>query len=418
MLETTYGPIDIELWGNEAPKATRNFIQLCMEGYYDDTIFHRIVKDFILQGGDPTGSGSGGDSIWEEPFVDEFHSRLRFNRRGLLGMANSGSADDNGSQFFFTLAATPELTRKNTLFGRIVGDTLYNMVRISELELDDNARPLYPAKITATKILENPFDDISPRTTKKERIRRLEQQREAEASKELVQKAKKRKAQLLSFNDEEDGTVVVRKMKPSVPSPTPKDEKHELAKASKPESTVSMPESPTVIPEANQRRSVAPSPSPSSTSKKSEQLEKVNAQIAALKSSMKSLSHPKDYVEGHNKKPKKKSFAEEIRSGYERGGKRNRKRKEEGGLLEKLASFNNKLQSTQAAAPAEGATADLDLDEGKVCELHGVSGCFSCFDRLGEEQESDSDPVGFLTHRLVFAQDKLGKDLQWKRGMC
>ena len=418
-METTYGPIDIELWGKEAPKATRNFIQLCMEGYYDDTIFHRIVKDFILQGGDPTGSGAGGESIWEEPFVDEFHSRLRFNRRGLLGMANGGSTDDNGSQFFFTLAATPELTRKNTLFGRIVGDTLYNMVRISELELDDNARPLYPAKITATKILENPFDDITPRTTKKEKIQRLEEQREAEASKELVQKAKKRKAQLLSFNDEDDGTVVVRKMKPLVPPPTPKDEKYEGTKASKSEIiAISMLESPVVIPEANQRRSVAPSPSPSSTSKKSEQLDKVNNQIAALKSSMKSLSHPKDYVEGHEKKQEKKSFAEEIRSGYERGGKRSRKRKEEGGLLEKLASFTDKLQSTQMAAPTEEAIADLDLDEGKVCELHGVSGCFSCFDRLGEEEESDNDPIGFLNHRLVFAQDKLGKDLQWKRGLC
>ncbi|ODM89313.1 Peptidyl-prolyl cis-trans isomerase CWC27 [Orchesella cincta] len=105
-LETTAGDIDIELWSREAPKACRNFIQLCMEGYYDGTIFHRLVKGFIVQGGDPTGTGTGGNSIWDLVDIvlnmDEFHSRLRFMRRGLVAMANAGK-DDNGSQFFFTL---------------------------------------------------------------------------------------------------------------------------------------------------------------------------------------------------------------------------------------------------------------------------------------------------------------------------
>jgi peptidyl-prolyl cis-trans isomerase SDCCAG10 len=68
MLETTCGDIDIELWSREAPKATRNFIQLCMEGYYDNTLFHRLVKGFIVQGGDPTGTGTGGTSVWGKTF--------------------------------------------------------------------------------------------------------------------------------------------------------------------------------------------------------------------------------------------------------------------------------------------------------------------------------------------------------------
>lgn len=67
-METTAGDIDIELWSREAPKACRNFVQLCMEGYYDGTIFHRLVKGFIVQGGDPTGTGTGGNSIWGKPF--------------------------------------------------------------------------------------------------------------------------------------------------------------------------------------------------------------------------------------------------------------------------------------------------------------------------------------------------------------
>jgi len=68
LLETTVGDIDIELWSREAPKACRNFVQLCMEGYYNGTVFHRVVKNFIVQGGDPTGTGTGGSSVWGKPF--------------------------------------------------------------------------------------------------------------------------------------------------------------------------------------------------------------------------------------------------------------------------------------------------------------------------------------------------------------
>ncbi|KAK2156225.1 hypothetical protein LSH36_218g00014 [Paralvinella palmiformis] len=118
LLQTTVGDIDIELWSKEAPRACRNFIQLCMEGYYNGTIFHRVIKDFIVQGGDPTGTGHGGESIYGKPFRDEFHSRLRFNHRGLVAMANAG-LNDNASQFFFTLGATPELDRKHTIFGKV-----------------------------------------------------------------------------------------------------------------------------------------------------------------------------------------------------------------------------------------------------------------------------------------------------------
>uniref|UniRef100_U3INZ7 Peptidyl-prolyl cis-trans isomerase n=3 Tax=Neognathae TaxID=8825 RepID=U3INZ7_ANAPP len=118
LLRTTAGDIDIELWSKEAPKACRNFIQLCMEEYYNNTIFHRVVPGFIVQGGDPTGTGSGGESIYGAPFKDEFHSRLRFNRRGLVAMANAGP-HDNGSQFFFTLGRADELNNKHTIFGKV-----------------------------------------------------------------------------------------------------------------------------------------------------------------------------------------------------------------------------------------------------------------------------------------------------------
>ncbi|TMW51859.1 hypothetical protein DOY81_003055 [Sarcophaga bullata] len=167
LLQTTVGDIDIELWSRECPKACRNFIQLCMEGYYNNTIFHRVVKGFIVQGGDPNGDGTGGESIYGQPFKDEFHSRLRYTRRGLVGMANSDK-DDNGSQFFFTMAPTPELQNKNTLFAKVTGDTVFNMLKLEEGLVDHNERPMYPHKILKAEILNNPFDDIVPRQLNKE----------------------------------------------------------------------------------------------------------------------------------------------------------------------------------------------------------------------------------------------------------
>lgn len=195
LLKTSAGDIDIELWSKEAPKACRNFAQLCMEGYYNGTIFHRVVPDFIIQGGDPSGTGSGGESVYGHPFKDEFHSRLRFNRRGLVAMANAGP-HDNGSQFFFTLGRADELNNKHTIFGKVTGDTLYNMLRLAEVECDCNERPLNPHKIRSAEVLASPFDDIIPRETKKSKM---------EKNKEEVKKSQSKATKnfsLLSFGEE------------------------------------------------------------------------------------------------------------------------------------------------------------------------------------------------------------------------
>ncbi|CAJ0587242.1 unnamed protein product, partial [Mesorhabditis spiculigera] len=194
VLQTTAGDIEIELWCKEAPMTARNFIQLCMEGYYVGAPFHRLVKDFIIQGGDPTGTGQGGESIYGHPFKDEFHQRLTFNRRGLLGMANSGR-DSNGSQFFFTLGTDPvqvrELTKKNTLFGKVVGPTMFNMLKLAECEVDANERPTTIYKITGAKIVNHPFKDIKPR----EKERREKKKKEPKV-------VETKKLNLLSFGDE------------------------------------------------------------------------------------------------------------------------------------------------------------------------------------------------------------------------
>ncbi|XP_060765053.1 spliceosome-associated protein CWC27 homolog isoform X2 [Neoarius graeffei] len=204
LIKTTAGDIDVELWSKEAPKACRNFIQLCMEGYYNGTIFHRVVPDFIIQGGDPTGTGTGGESIYGRPFKDEFHSRLRFIRRGLVAMANAGP-HDNGSQFFFTLGRADELNNKHTIFGKVTGDTLYNMLRLAEVECDSDERPLKPHKIRSTEVLHSPFDDIVPREI------RVRKEKHKEEGKKSQSKATKNFS-LLSFGEEaeEDEEMVTQ----------------------------------------------------------------------------------------------------------------------------------------------------------------------------------------------------------------
>ncbi|KAH7437599.1 hypothetical protein KP509_05G079900 [Ceratopteris richardii] len=168
ILNTTEGPLDIELWPKEAPKAVRNFVQLCVDGYYDDTLFHRIIHSFMIQGGDRSGTGRGGESIYGAPFADEFHSRLRFTHRGLLACANAGTPNSNNSQFFISLDRCDWLDRKNTIFGKVTGDTIYNLLKLGEAETGEDDRPLEPIpKILSVEVLWNPFDDIVPRQSQK-----------------------------------------------------------------------------------------------------------------------------------------------------------------------------------------------------------------------------------------------------------
>ena len=117
-LETSLGSFSVELYHNHAPKACYSFTELAKIGYFDSTTFHRLVPDFILQGGDPTGTGRGGESVFGGKFEDEISPELHFTGAGILAMANSGP-NSNGSQFFITLAPTPSLDGKHTIFGRV-----------------------------------------------------------------------------------------------------------------------------------------------------------------------------------------------------------------------------------------------------------------------------------------------------------
>ena len=144
-LETTQGTIEIKLMPDIAPKASENFEKLVEKGYYNGIIFHRVIKNFMIQGGDPTGTGRGGQSIWRKTFEDEFSPNVQFNRKGLLAMANAGPKT-NGSQFFITTVPASWLNNKHTIFGEVI--TGYNVVqKIEGAKTGSQDKPVEQQKI-------------------------------------------------------------------------------------------------------------------------------------------------------------------------------------------------------------------------------------------------------------------------------
>jgi len=145
VLETNQGNIEIKLMPEVAPKACENFIKLIEKGYYNGLIFHRVIKGFMIQGGDPTGTGSGGESIWGHSFEDEVTPVVKFDAAGVLAMANAGP-DTNGSQFFITCAPTPWLNMRHTIFGEVVSG-LEVVQKIENTAVGANDRPVAQQKI-------------------------------------------------------------------------------------------------------------------------------------------------------------------------------------------------------------------------------------------------------------------------------
>ena len=235
LLHTTAGPITLSLFAAQTPLTCRNFLQHLIDGYYDNTPFHRVVPGFVIQGGDPTGTGEGGENIYDEdeeefgrlnaPWAkvlrkevgervvlgDEVHGRLRFNRRGLVGMAKDGMGG-YGSQWFVTLGdARAELDGRMTMFGRVEGEGIYNVMKIAEGEVvEGSERPVYPVRVERGEVLAWPKGEAWEGMRARVRVERRVV--EEEKGKEGKGKKKKGKAGkvMLSFADEGEEEVVVR----------------------------------------------------------------------------------------------------------------------------------------------------------------------------------------------------------------
>ncbi|XP_078435150.1 cyclophilin-like peptidyl-prolyl cis-trans isomerase family protein [Wolffia australiana] len=144
-LETSMGPFTLEMYHKHTPKTCRNFVELARRGYYDNVLFHRIIKDFVVQGGDPTGTGRGGESIYGQKFEDEIRPELKHTGAGIISMANAGP-NTNGSQFFITLAPAQALDGKHTIFGRVCSG-MEVIRRLGSVQTDKNDRPIHEVKI-------------------------------------------------------------------------------------------------------------------------------------------------------------------------------------------------------------------------------------------------------------------------------
>lgn len=144
-IETTAGTFEVTLFPDVAPKACENFLKLAEKNYYNGTVFHRIIPSFMIQGGDPQGTGAGGQSIWGKSFEDECKNDLKFDKPGFLAMANRGP-NTNGSQFFITTVATPWLNMKHTIFGQVTQG--YEVIKKIEGTGSQSGRPSVKTEIT------------------------------------------------------------------------------------------------------------------------------------------------------------------------------------------------------------------------------------------------------------------------------
>ncbi|PYI07802.1 cyclophilin-like protein [Aspergillus sclerotiicarbonarius CBS 121057] len=484
-LHTTLGPLHIALFASQTPLTCRNFLQHISDNYYTGTIFHRIVPNFILQGGDPTGTGSGGTSIYEDPLFeydatardpnekvvlrDELHSRLKFNRRGLLGMAKSEDGT-YGSQFFITLGDVGrELNGQCTIFGRIEGDSIYNVLKIAEGEVvEGTERPVYPIRVTGGEIGE--LGPLEGRIVKRDVTARAtgggdaEEKGKGKKGAQTKKKNKKGGKTLLSFGDEEgeEGEEMpVRAAKPKYNAALVTDtgagddapvEKKKARKASPPRRR-----SPTPPPAAERPKSPdpamqlplpdpeSPERSPSPPPAQKSRLDRTNAEIESIKASMRRTVATEAETGG------KKSALEAM---IPQTAIRGRKRPAPGtstsssatngitgfsssssnAALKMFNAFKAKLEGADATPkPITTQTShttakdkaqpedDNEDEESQLCDLHFIANCQSCktwsdntADTAGEGPADDTD-LGWLTHQLHFGKDTLGKDLKWKK---
>ena len=510
ILHTTAGPIPLSLFATQTPLTCRNFLQHSLDGYYDGVLWHRIAAGFVIQTGDPSGTGEGGENIYEDKeferydkvwakllgreerekivFKDEVHSRLKFNRRGLLGMAKQ-SDGGYGSQFYITLGdARAQLDGKCTMFGRVEGEGIYNMVKIAEGEVDEkNERPIYPERVLRVEITQMPVGEAWEGMKKRERVER----RVEEVTKKKVMGKKKAKKTLLSFGEEEKDEELDVLVKPkkakfntalidtsTVVEETPKTNGYVARKADEPpppkrrkpsvspsrrekllaSMTAQSPptyrsteashkrkpsfhEPTTQLPlrdEEMPSRSVSPdSPirvmGPSKSS--------LEAEITALKASMRRDTAP---VVSKNKKLS--ALEAMIPATSTRGRKRPRpgetNQREDKNALAMLNAFKARLDSVKELDMPDAASSTIaaeskrmnglkigssdsvkpeaadDEEEAQLCDLHFIANCQSCSrwdENLDEKEDDDADDPGWMSHKLAFGKDQLGKDLNFKK---
>ena len=390
ILHTTYGPIEIELWARECPQTCRNFIALAMEGAFDGTSFHRIVPGFCVQG----GATAADRLLHAAGLLKEFHSRLRWTRRGLLGAVSLDARVAHPSEFFFSLSATPELDRDCTLFGKAVGETLFNMLRIGEVAVEENDTPIYKVFINRVEVTQNPFEDIIPRFFSKPTTGGS-----TDAKWPEIKEAKNKNP--VSFRQDEDDSLTIKpkaiesKEEKTPPTPVSSVSRDRLDE----------------IHQAKQAR-----------------IQAVKADIARLQRELSEqpafLSTKAEDVAPPPPPPPALNSVEGMREGYrhKRGIIMGKRRADEEAIetMLTLTTFRKKLHSQSQAGAHFNAddgqsTKDAIAGSGKtvvdLCKLHGLLNCLSCKDTFGLEDGPQSEE-GWMLHRLVFDRAELDNSIR------
>lgn len=198
-LNTNFGPLNLELFCDQVPKTCENFMKHCASGYYKGTKFHRSIRNFMVQGGDPTSktgeaTGRGGTSIWKTKFDDEFTPGLSHTGRGILSMANAGP-NSNGSQFFITYRSCKHLDGKHAIFGKLVGG-LETLTEIERIEVDNKDCPIEDIVIQSIQIFVDPFQEADEQLAAERQgeIDRVQKEKEELAKKKAEAKKQPLKA--------------------------------------------------------------------------------------------------------------------------------------------------------------------------------------------------------------------------------
>jgi peptidyl-prolyl cis-trans isomerase SDCCAG10 len=395
LVHTTYGPLEMELWCRECPLHTRTFLQLCLEGALDRIPLSRAMGGLLECSPFPS-------------LAPEYHTRLKWNRRGLVGVMDG--------PMFVTLETLPELYRTATVFGKVVGETIYNLVRMEELERDPEGVFAHPPLVTRTEVLVNPFDDIIPREFAKPQT---EESRKI-ASKPSVVAVKNKK--VLSFHTEEEESAFtpvsvsnrIRSSHEVLDDPT-------LAKT-----TVSI-DSTKVKKEAHKGPTVTSNALRELEQMRSEGVKEIQSKIAQVQQDLKSMHHhvPKQtelpasatrsdslaQLLGVRKQPSS-TVLEEQRAAYKSRKRVIMGKRRAGDEMDTLLALNT-FRSKLSAHPTQNTHNNRDVTTLpevapaatlEICKLHGLVGCESCRDTFGGRTEEGTEE-GWLMHRLVFDKE-------------
>lgn len=424
ILTTTSGELDVELWTGQAPVTSRAFLQLCLDGFYTNQPFSRLVPGFVVQLGDVDMDSPRRGAAEAE----EVSSRLKFNRRGLLGAVRR---DPSG--FFVTLGSARELDGRATMFGKVVGETVYNVVKMGEAEVNGEV-PVFPVKVVETRVVINPFEDMVARVpTAAEGTGETEKVRKKVGKKK---DGKKGKGALLSFGEEEEGGEAeeVKFAKPKFDARLVVDRHGETHAKEAPPATgaPANPSSTTPIPTQSPPAKATPTTTshhlPPPAPPKSQSQPQPQSQ---------SQPHPPAPPQPKSNAPKRSLLAVQ-KSLLPKTSLPARKRKrtaasssDDRTTLVALERFQQKLFTTSTSTTAatstsspppqkilaENTTEADPYDEPRLCDLHFIPDCLSCtaFEPGLAEDDGDDGRAGIWGHELRFGKDFAGKDLEWRR---